>query len=33
MVCCAVDREVALHEGREARRSGRFDRARVEIEA
>ena len=33
MVCCAVDREVALHEGREVRRSGRFDRARVEIEA
>jgi D-sedoheptulose 7-phosphate isomerase len=28
MVCCAVDREVALHEGREARRTGRFDRAR-----
>jgi D-sedoheptulose 7-phosphate isomerase len=33
MLCCAVDREVALHEGREVRRSGRFERARVEIEA
>ena len=33
MLCCAVDREVALHEGREVRRNGRFERARVEIEA
>jgi type III pantothenate kinase len=33
MLCCAVDREVALHEGREVRRSGRFEHARVEIEA
>jgi glycosyltransferase involved in cell wall biosynthesis/phosphoheptose isomerase len=33
MLCCAVDREVALHEGREVPRSGRFDRARLEVEA
>jgi hypothetical protein len=33
MLCCAVDREVALHEGRDVERNRRFDRTRVEVEA
>jgi type III pantothenate kinase len=33
MLCCAVDREVALHDGRHARRSERFERAPMEVEA
>jgi glycosyltransferase involved in cell wall biosynthesis/phosphoheptose isomerase len=33
MLCCAVDREVALHDGRDVRHAGRFDRARMELEA
>jgi glycosyltransferase involved in cell wall biosynthesis/phosphoheptose isomerase len=32
MLCCAVDREVALQQGREGRRTGRFDRPRLEVE-